>query len=102
MSTLHGADGVKENQVSRHDQKEKHTGRTGIHICWETKVKFRLQWDGNAAAVQPTYSCGLSKSRHRSTELSSLHSRFRLENSTLNADLSVRMNKDSIKLCRRA
>lgn len=32
VSTLHGADGVKENQVSRHDQKEKHTGRTGIHI----------------------------------------------------------------------
>lgn len=58
VSTLHGADGVKENQVSRHDQKEEHTGRAGIHICWETKVEFRLQWDGNTAALQPTYSWG--------------------------------------------
>lgn len=58
MSTLHGADGVKENQVSRHDQKEEHTSRAGIHICWETKVEFRNQWDWNTATVQPTYSWG--------------------------------------------
>lgn len=59
MSTLHGADGVKKNQVSRHHQKKKHTSRAGIHICKETKMEFRLKIRlEHTGTLQPSWAPG--------------------------------------------
>ena len=87
VSTLHGADGVKKNQVSRHHQKSEHTGRAGIHICKETKTEFRLMTGLNSQqlcsllGLQGTrqHSHGQMRRRDQCSGRSSPHCRFRLE-----------------------
>lgn len=103
VSTLHGADGVEENQVSRHHQKKKHTSRAGIHICQETKMEFRLKMGLNTQQLcslpglqgKRQHNYGQTRSRDQHTGPSTPHCRFQLEGSTLNDDPTVRTPKDS-------
>lgn len=47
VAALQGADGVKEDQVPRHHQKQEHASGARIHICKETQTELRLQVDSN-------------------------------------------------------
>lgn len=43
VSTLHGADGVEENQMPRDHQEKQHAGRPGIQICKRRRRDLRRQ-----------------------------------------------------------